>query len=220
MITRKTFAFLSALKTHNDRDWFQAQKADYLEAKAEFEGAVEELISRIGAFDPAVKGLDPRKCTFRINRDTRFAKDKSPYKTNMGAHIGPAANKFHESAGYYLHLEPGNSFLGGGSYMPSPAWLKAIRQAIAEDGKFFKRILSAAAFKRNFGEMEGDKLKTTPQGYGADHLHIDLLRYKNFLAMHRLKDAEVTAGTFAKEAAAVFKALQPFNRFLNDVLVP
>jgi uncharacterized protein (TIGR02453 family) len=218
MITRKTFAFLTALKGHNDRDWFQAHKSEYLEAKSEFEGLVGELIGRISAFDPAVKGLDPRKCIFRINRDTRFGKDKSPYKTNMGAHIGPSANKFHEHAGYYLHLEPGNSFLGGGSYMPSPAWLKAIRQAISEDGKFFRRILGAASFKKNFGEMEGEKLKTAPQGYGSDHPHIDLLRHKNFLAMHPLKDTEITAAAFGKEAASVFKALLPFNRFLNDVL--
>jgi uncharacterized protein (TIGR02453 family) len=148
MLSKKTFAFLSALKKHNDREWFLAHKPEYLDAKGEFEALVEELIGRIGAFDPTVKGLDPRKCAFRINRDTRFSKDKSPYKTNMGAHIGAAANKFQERAGYYIHVEPGNCFLGGGAYMPSSPWLKAIRNAIAEDGKFFRRLITAPAFKK------------------------------------------------------------------------
>jgi uncharacterized protein (TIGR02453 family) len=218
MITEKTFAFLAALKKHNDRDWFQAHKPDYLAVKEEFESLVGDLIHRISAFDKTVQGADPRKCIFRINRDTRFSKDKSPYKTNLGAHIGQAENKFQERAGYYLHLEPGNSFLGGGAYMPSSPWLKAIRNAIAEDGKFFRRLITAPTFKKYFGTMEGDTLKTTPQGFAADHPHIDLLRHKGFLAMHKLKDAKIVAPGFTKEAASVFKALQPFERFLNDTL--
>ena len=218
MITRKTFAFLSRLKQNNDRDWFLAHKPEYLEAKEEFESAVGEIIQRVAAFDKTVQGLDPRKCAFRIFRDARFSKDKSPYKTNFGAHISAKANKFQERAGYYLHVEPGNCFLGGGAYMPSSPWLKAIRAAIAEDGKFFRGLITAPAFKKHFGAMEGETLKTAPQGYPADHPHIDLLRHKGFLAMRKLKDAEVKAAGFAKEAAASFKVMQPFERFLNDVL--
>ncbi len=218
MLTRKTLIFLSDLKKNNDRNWFLAHKEAYLEAKQEFEGLVEELIGRIGAFDTSVKGLDPRKCSFRIFRDARFSKDKSPYKTNFGAHIGAKENKFEERSGYYLHVEPGNCFLGGGAYMPSSAWLKAIRSAIAEDGKFFRRLITSPAFKKQFGAMEGETLKTAPQGYSADHPHVDLLRHKNFLAMRKLKDAELLAPGFGKAAAASFKALVPFERFLNDVL--
>ncbi|HKP94127.1 MAG TPA: DUF2461 domain-containing protein [Fibrobacteria bacterium] len=218
MLTQKTFAFLADLKKHNDRGWFLAHKPAYLEAKAEFEGLVGGLIHRIAAFDKTVQGLDPRKCAFRIFRDARFSKDKSPYKTHFGAHIGAAENKFQERAGYYLHVEPGNCFLGGGAYMPSSPWLKAIRNAIAEDGKFFRRLIAAPAFKKQFGTMQGETLKKAPQGFPADHPYIDLLRHKNFLAMRKLKDAEVLAPGFAKEAAAAFKALQPFERFLNDVL--
>jgi uncharacterized protein (TIGR02453 family) len=218
MLTKKTFAYLSDLKKNNDRAWFLAHKDAYLAAKEEFEELVAELIAHIGAFDPSVKELDARKCVFRIFRDARFSKGKSPYKTNFGAHISGKADKFQERAGYYLHVEPGNCFLGGGAYMPSSSWLKAIRSAIAEDGKFFRRLIAAPAFKKQFGSMHGETLKTAPQGYPADHPHIDLLRHKNFLAMRKLKDSELLAPEFAKDAASAFKALMPFERFLNDVL--
>ncbi|MDB5049656.1 MAG: hypothetical protein JWO30_2727 [Fibrobacteres bacterium] len=218
MLSKRTFAFLAALKKHNDRDWFLENKPAYLEAKEDFETLVGELIQRIAAFDKSVQGLDPRKCSFRIFRDARFSKDKSPYKTNFGAHISAKENKFQERAGYYLHVEPGNCFLGGGAYTPSSPWLKAIRNAIAEDGKFFRRLITAPAFKKQFGAMTGDTVKTVPQGFSKEHTHIDLLRHKDFLAMRQLKDAEVLAPGFAKEAAAAFKVLMPFERFLNDTL--
>lgn len=218
MITAKTFRFLADLKKNNDRDWFQANKPRYLEAKEEFEALVAELIQRIGAFDPAVKGLDARRCIYRINRDTRFSKDKSPYKSNIGAYLSAARNDFHDCAGYYIHIEPGNCFLGGGAYQPSPEWLKAIRRAIDVDGGSLKKIVTSAIFKKHFGAMEGETLKKAPQGYRPDHLFVDLLRHKDFLAMRKLKDKDVTSPGFAKEAAAVFKAAKPLGDFLNEAL--
>lgn len=218
MLAQSTFAFLSDLKRNNDRAWFEAHKDRYLAAKADFESLVGELIRRIAAFDLSVEGLEPAKCVFRIFRDARFSKDKSPYKTNMGAHIGAAGNKFRQRAGYYLHLEPGNCFLGGGAYRPDAKWLKAIRDAIAEDGRFFRRLIGAPAFKKHFGAMGGETLKKAPQGFPADHPHADLLRHKDFLAMKPLKDGDFLKPGFAKEAAAAYKALVPFERFLNDVL--
>ncbi|MBW8889324.1 MAG: DUF2461 domain-containing protein [Fibrobacteres bacterium] len=220
MLSKSTFAFLIDLKKHNDRDWFQAHKERYLAAKADFETLVGEVIRAISAFDKSIEHIDPAKCTFRIFRDARFSKDKSPYKTNMGAHIGVAEKKFQQKAGYYLHLEPGNCFLGGGAYRPEAAWLKAIREAIAEDGKFFRGVINAAAFKKQFGSMSGETLKKAPQGYPPEHPHIELLKHKDFLAMKTLKDADLLKPAFVKEAAAAFKALVPFNRFLNDVLEP
>jgi uncharacterized protein (TIGR02453 family) len=218
MLDRSTFAFLSDLKKHNDRDWFLANKDRYLKAKADFEALVGELIRAISAFDKSIEHVDPAKCTFRIFRDARFAKDKSPYKTNMGAHIGTAANKFQAKAGYYLHLEPGNCFLGGGAYRPDAKWVKAIREAIAEDGRFFRRLIAAAPFKKHFGSMTGETLKKAPQGFPPDHPHIELLKHKDFLAMKPLKDGDLQRPGFVKEAAGAFKALVPFERFLNDVL--
>ncbi len=215
MLTKSALSLLSELKRNNDRDWFQAHKERYLAAKAEFEGLVGELIPRIAAFDSSVEGLDPAKCCFRIYRDARFSKDKSPYKTNFGAQIG--SDKFGQRAGYYLHIEPGNSFLGGGAYHPDAKWLKSIRDAIAEDGKFVRRLLGAAPFKREFGELQGETLKSAPQGFPSDHPHIDLLRHKDFIAMRACKDAEILSPGFPQRAAAAFKALAPLNRFLNDV---
>jgi uncharacterized protein (TIGR02453 family) len=220
MLDRSTFAFLSDLKKHNDRDWFQANKDRYLRAKADFEALVGEVIRAISAFDKSIEHVDPAKCTFRIFRDARFAKDKSPYKTNMGAHIGTAANKFQQRAGYYLHLEPGNCFLGGGAYRPDAKWLKAIRAAIAEDGKFFRRLITAAPFKKHFGSMSGETLIKAPQGYPPDHPHIELLRHKDFLAMKTIPDADLLKPGFVNAAAGAYKALVPFERFLNDVLEP
>ncbi len=220
MLSKSTFTFLSSLKKNNDRDWFNAHKDQYLAAKADFEKLVGEIILAIAGFDKTVAGLDPAKCTFRIFRDTRFAKDKSPYKNNMGAHIGTSANKFQQRAGYYLHLEPGNCFLGGGAYMPDGKWLKAIRNGIAEDGRFFRKLITAPAFKKHFGAMEGDTLKKAPQGFAPGHPHIDLLRHKDFLAMRKLKDADLLKPGFVKDAAASYKALVPFERFLNDLLDP
>lgn len=218
MLSPATFAFLADLKKHNDRAWFQAHKDRYLAAKVDFEKLVGELIHRIAAFDSSVEGLDPAKCSFRIFRDARFSKDKAPYKTNFGAYI--AADKFQQQAGYYLHLEPGNCFLGGGAYHPGPNRLKAIRDSIAEDGAFFRRLLSASAFKRNFGTLQGETLKTAPQGYSPEHPHIDLLRHKDFVAIRRLKDAEVLASDFLKRAVTAYKALMPLHRFLNDIEAP
>lgn len=218
MLAKSTFAFLIDLGKHNDRDWFQTNKDRYLDAKADFEKLVGGLIRAVSAFDKSVEHADPAKCVFRIFRDTRFSKDKSPYKTNMGAHIGPAGNKFQQRAGYYLHVEPGGCFLGGGAYRPDAKWLKAIRGAIAEDGKFFRRLIAAPAFQRHFGAMSGETLKKAPQGYPADHPHADLLKHKDFLAMKNLKDADLMKASFVKEAAAAYKALVPFERFLNDVL--
>jgi uncharacterized protein (TIGR02453 family) len=218
MLAKSTFDFLSDLKRHNDRAWFLAHKDRYLAAKTDFESLVGKLIRAISAFDKSVEHADPAKCTFRIFRDTRFGKDKSPYKINMGAHIGKADNKFQQRAGYYLHLEPGNCFLGGGAYRPDAKWLKALRGAIAEDGKFFRRLINAPAFKKHYGAMSGETLKKAPQGYPPDHPHIDLLKHKDFLAMKPLKDGDLLKPAFVKEAAAAYKALVPFERFLNDVL--
>lgn len=218
MITAKTFRFLADLKKNNHRDWFNANKPRYLEAKDGFEALVAELIQRTGAFDASVKGLDPRKSVFRIHRDTRFAKDKSPYKTHFGAHLSASKQDFHDRAGYYLHLEPGNSFFGGGAYQPSPEWLKAIRRAIDVDGGSLKKIVTSASFKKLFGALQGETLKKVPPGFRPDHLFGDLLRHKDFLAMHRLTDKDVLAPGFAKQATAMFKAAKPLGDFVNEAL--
>lgn len=219
-ISKQAFQFLKDLKSNNDRDWFNANKARYEQAKGEFEEFIDALIARIAEFDGSIMHHRAKDCVFRIYRDVRFSKDKSPYKTHFGAHISAAVKKseIHSRAGYYIHLEPGASMLAGGAYLPKGPWLKAIRQEIEYNAAEFKNILADANFKKYFGTMEGEKLKTTPQGYAADHPEIEFLKHKSFLATHNCIDKDVFAANFLDHSANVFKALFPFDQFLNRAM--
>jgi uncharacterized protein (TIGR02453 family) len=218
MISKNTYQFIKELKKNNNRQWFNANKPKYEAARSDFESFIAELIKHIARFDPPIIQLEPKKCIFRIYRDTRFSKLKTPYKTNFGAHMVAYAAKAHDRAGYYVHLEPGNTFIAGGAYLPPAPWLKAIREAIAVNGNEFTKILSDRSFKKYFNEMQGDQLKTKPKDYPADHPFIDLLRYKSFLAVHNVSDADAVSAQFLPHSAKVFKALQPFDDFLNRSL--
>ncbi len=219
-ITLPTLQFLTDLKANNDRDWFAANKPRYVAANKEFHQFVDALILEIQKFDPTLIHFTAKDCVFRIYRDVRFGKDKSPYKTHLGAHVTAAAKKseIHTRAGYYLHLEPGDTMLAGGAYMPESNWLKAIRQEIVYNTAEFNGILNSEEYKQYFGKMEGEKLKTTPKGYDADHPAIELLKHKSFLSTHKCTDAQVLSGGFLKHCAAVFKALHPFDMFLNRAM--
>jgi uncharacterized protein (TIGR02453 family) len=216
MISNKIYQFLKELSENNNRPWFQANKDRYEEARSEFEGFISRLILGIASFDPPIGELEAKRCIFRIYRDTRFSKDKKPYKTNFGAHLASTDAKPHDRAGYYIHLQPDNSFLAGGAYLPPAPWLKAIRDTIDQKGRELIKILNHPDFKKYFGEMEGEKLKTTPRDYPADHPFIELLRYKSFLDVHKLNDKDTMSENFLKTAANVFKVLKPFDDFLNN----
>jgi uncharacterized protein (TIGR02453 family) len=155
---------------------------------------------------------------FRINRDVRFSKDKSPYKTNFGIAITSGGKKS-PLAGYYLHLEPGASFVGGGLWMPGPPVLSAVRQEIDYNFKDFQGILKSAGFKKNYGELyKGDdvSLSRVPKGYEADNPAAEYLKLKSYLAMRKLDDDEVLSGKLVKTAGDAFKALKPLVDFLNQ----
>ena len=216
-ISAATYRFLKDLRSNNNREWFLDNKSRYELAKQEFELFVDEVIRKIAKFDASIAHHKAKDCVFRIYRDVRFSKDKSPYKSHFGAHITAAAKKseIHTRAGYYLHLEPGASMLAGGAYMPEGQWLKAIRQEIAFNGKEFKKIIGSASFKKYFGAIEGEKLKNPPREYAADHPDIELLKHKSFLASHNFGDKTAQAGDFAAYCGSVFKALYPFDNFLN-----
>ena len=217
MIAQSTFDFLKELRRNNNRDWFKKNKGRYEEAKLQMESFVDDLIKEVSKFDPSIAHHTGKSCLFRIYRDVRFSKDKSPYKTHFGAHITGAAKKseIHSRAGYYLHIGPGESMLAGGAYVPQGAWLKGIRQEIATNPKAFKKIIQSASFKKYFGSIEGEQLKTAPKGYPKDHPEIELLRYKSFLATHHCRDEEVTSKGFLKHCGKVYKALFPLDEFLN-----
>ncbi len=216
-IDSSTIQFLKDLKANNNREWFNEHKPRYEAAKSNFEQFVDALLLEIAKFDPSIAHHKAKDCIFRIYRDVRFSKDKSPYKTHLGAHISAAAKRseIHSRAGYYIHLEPGDSMLAGGAYMPQGPWLKAIRQEIDYNADELKQILKEKNFKKYFGTLEGEQLKTAPRGYPKDHPEIEFLRYKSFLATHKCSDKEVLDKNFLAHSAKVFKALFPFDAFLN-----
>lgn len=219
-LSPSTMDFLKQLKKNNNRDWFLAHKPDYQQAKDEFLALVTAVIEGVSKFDPQIKDLDPSRCLLRINRDVRFSKDKSPYKTAFTAHLLAGGRKQEKGrAGYYINCSPGNGFLAGGAYTPPGPWMSEIRERIEQEGDVLRGILKKTTFKKYFGTIEGEQLKTAPRGYDVDHPQIDLLRYKSFLAVHRFEDDQVSKAGFSQYVTQVFKALYPFDCFLNGEAV-
>lgn len=217
MITQHTFLFLKDLNANNNREWFAANKFRYDKAKQEVEEFVNLFIQKIALFDKSVAHLTAKNCVFRIYRDVRFSKDKSPYKTHFGAYITPSNKKtdVHADAGYYIHIEDGASMIAGGAYTPPADWLNAIRQEIDYNAEEFKKIINSKDFKTYFKQVEGERLSRPPKGYDAHHPDIELLKLKSFLATHMLSNKQVTDKDFVTYAAKVAKAMHPFNNFLN-----
>ncbi len=209
--------FLNELSENNNREWFQKNKKWYDESREKVLFLTEVVINEIRKFDPDVPLLEPKDCLFRIFRDVRFSNDKRPYKTNFGSFIAKGGRKSMH-AGYYFHIEPSGSFVGGGIYMPAVEPLKAIRQYIAENGEEFLSIINNKSFTKVYPEMMDDKLKTAPKGYSPDHEFINLLRYKSFAFSSQFDKSQILADNYIKKLVHSFKTLQPVNRFLNDAL--
>lgn len=216
-INPETLKFLSTLEINNNREWFNENKLLYLEAKANFENVVNEIIAEVAEFDESVERLEAKNCIFRIYKDTRFSKDKTPYKTNIGASLVEKGPKTLNHAGYYIHLEKGKSFLAGGVYMTEPKNLKVIREAISSDGETFLRILNKKSFK-DVLELQGTKLVKVPQGFDKENPMGDYLKFKQFTVFHPLSDKEVLNKNFVKNTVKVLKEIYPFNRFLNEAI--
>lgn len=218
MLQQKTLDFLADLRENNTREWFELNRKRYEAAKKDVEQGVNLLLSGVANFDESLQGLEAKSVMFRIFKDVRFSKDKSPYKTNMGAWMA-GGGKNSISAGYYLHIEAcDKSFLAGGSYMPPANVLKAIREAIDYDQEGLLEILNAKSFVKNFGKLGGETLKTTPKGYDKDHPAIDLLRHKSFVVSHPITDKELVAPGFVNAAIKVFETMQPLTIFLNRAI--
>ncbi len=209
--------FLRKLRKNNNKPWFDANRNAYTEAKQEVESFLEGLIASYGKSDDSISRLTPKECMFRINRDVRFSNDKSPYKLNFGASINPGGKKS-TLAGYYLHIEPGQSFVGGGLWMPMPAELSKIRQEIDYNLEEFTSILKAPAFKKQFGVLysgEDMSLKRVPKGYEAENPAADYLKLKSFIATRPLTDEEIVSKSLQKTCIASFTALKPLLDFIN-----
>ncbi len=216
-IKKSTLDFLNAIKDNNNRDWFIKNKPYYQEARDDFEHFVQGLIDNLIEIEPIMKGLEAKTCMYRFNRDIRFSNDKSPYKTHFGAFIVRGGKKNGDKfAGYYFHIEPGKSIIAGGAYMPPAPWLSAIREKIDDDPEQLINIINSKDFKKYFGKIEGDQLKTAPKGYPSDHPHIDLLRYKSYLAFNEIKDEFVLSEKLFDYVFNAFKAMKPLNDYLND----
>jgi len=214
-----TRQFLIDLKENNNRDWFADNRARYEEARTDFISFVGILLHEIEVFDPRVAGLDAKRCTFRINRDTRFSKDKTPYKVSFGAHMLEGGSKnLHCRAGYFISVEPGNCILAGGAFRPPTAWINGIRMQIDRNAAALHDVLETPTFQHYFGELDGEKLKSAPKGYPRDHPEIDLLRQKSFLAKHAVHDEQVFGPGFLQYAVTAYQALKPLDDFLNAAI--
>jgi uncharacterized protein (TIGR02453 family) len=214
MIQKPTLDFLKKLKRNNNREWFSGNKHLYEDARYDFEVFLAQLIERISEFDESVSGVLPKDCMFRIYKDIRFSKDKTPYKTNFGASINRGGRKIN-TAGYYFHIEPGECMLAGGRYMPSPEDLLKIRNHIAANYREYNRIISHKDYKKYFGGVWGDKLKTAPKGFPKDHPAIEHLKLKSFIAYHNFPDEKLLAKNLLGYSEKVFKAMKPFLDFLR-----
>ncbi|KPH12859.1 DUF2461 domain-containing protein [Chryseobacterium sp. ERMR1:04] len=213
-ISTKTFDFLKKLTKNNNREWFNENKNLYTESQGNMIAFLEDLINEMGEFDQDLAKLDAKKALFRIYRDTRFSKDKIPYKTNFGASLG--MGKGSQKGGYYLHTEPGKSFLAGGIYMPESSVLKDVRKEISLYGDDFLKIINNKDFKKYFPELDqADKLKKVPQGFEKEDPMGELLKLKSFIVVYNLKDEEVLDKSAVKNMTEIFKVMKPFNDFLN-----
>ncbi len=219
MLHSSTLLFLKKLKNNNNKPWFDEHKEEYLSAKNDFENFVEKIIHIISLFDNDIKELHPKDCTFRINRDIRFSKDKTPYKTNMGASFNRGGKKSIFS-GYYFHLQPGGkSFVGGGLWMPEPIALKKLRQEIDYCFPEFKKIITNASFKKQYaGGLEMNKnqmLVNVPKGYNKEDEAASFLKLKNYVAIKNIPDSLLTNSALAKDTGQAFRALMPLVKFIN-----
>jgi len=206
-----TLKFLKELEKNNNRDWFQSHKVQYENALDNAKDLLDEVVKGLNKKDVIEQGK-----MFRIYRDVRFSKDKSPYKDHFGIHFVRAGKE--RRGGYYLHIQPGGTFAGGGFWEPNPPDLKRIRDEIAYDDKPMRKILASKTFVSTFGKLEGDELKTAPPGYDRTSPAIDLIRKKQYLMSRKFTDKQVTDPGFVKEVVKTFEAMRPFFDYMSEVL--
>jgi uncharacterized protein (TIGR02453 family) len=222
MLQQSTLKFLKDLKKNNNKPWFDAHRGEYDNAKQDFANFIQSVIDRHSKTDKSISSLKAKDCIFRINRDIRFSKDKTPYKTNMGASINKGGKKS-VFGGYYFHCEPGESFVGGGLWVPMPPDLKKVRQEIDYCFDEFKKIISSSKFKKVYGELyreEDVSLSKVPHGFEKDNPAADYIKLKSFLAMKKLNEKDILSKDLVKQTVEAFEALNPLLQFINRALEP
>jgi uncharacterized protein (TIGR02453 family) len=220
------FTFLRGLAKNNNRAWFEARREIYeTEVRGPMKALVEEMDVRFARFGPEIIG-DPKRAIFRINRDIRFSRDKSPYKTHAACWFnhGNATRQVGQdaeagSAGFYFHLQPGSSFLGAGIWMPPRGQLGKIRDALAEAPRGFAGVVESPAVKRRYGKLEDESMLTRlPRGYEPGHPAEKWLRYQSFTLGRSMSEKEVLGTRLPQILERDYKALLPLVRWLNAAL--
>ncbi len=210
-------SFLKGLAANNNKPWFEQHRPDYEAARTSFEHFTDTLLEEFRVSDN-LGDLTAKDCVSRIYRDVRFSKDKSPYKTHLWATIAPGGKKM-VRMGYHFGLEPGGrSMIATGLWEPMPEQLARFRQAIDQNAAEFKKIINNPAFIDHFGGIEGEKLKTAPQGYDKTHPELDLLRYKQILVAHHFSDDQVLSSNFFSQVVSGCQAMRPFINYFDRIL--
>ena len=219
MLQPSSIKFLKDLAKHNDKSWFEANRKEYENTKADYTALVEQIIDATAKFDEPIGALTPKQCMFRINRDVRFSKNKSPYKTNMGSSYS-AGGKKTEGSGYYFHFEPGQSFAAGGYYMPMPPELSKIRQEIDYNFDEWNKIVTDKKFTKFFPKgVEGSgSLVRPPKGYTEDNPAITYLKLKGFIVSTSIPDSMLTDKKLVAVIAASFQTMKPMIDFLDKAI--
>lgn len=214
-VSESTFQFINSIAKNNNREWFAEHKSEYVSAHDNAVLFADEIIVGLNKVDQ-IETPSGKKSVKRIYRDVRFSKDKKPYKQHIGMMFSRATAA--RRGTYYIHLQPGESFIGGGFWGPEKEDLLRIRKHIAQDDQYFRKVLNSKAFKNTFGELSGEQLKTAPKGFDKEHPAIDLLRYKQFLIGKSFTDKEVLDPTFPNQALKTLAAMIPFFDIMTEML--
>jgi len=210
-LTKATLQFLKQLSIHNNKEWFAANKATYVQQHEQVKQFLQAVREQLEQTD----NIEKHKL-MRIYRDVRFSKNKTPYNPRFAGSFTRATAQLR--GGYFIHIAPNNSFVGGGFYGPNPADLMRIRKEFEADDTEIREIITHPTFIKTFGTLRGDEVKTAPRGFDKNHSAIDLIRKKQFYVMRNFTDAEVTSPQFIKEVMLTFTAIRPFFDYMSDVL--
>ena len=218
-LPRRSLAFLRALKRNNRREWFQPRKEQFdADVREPLLAIVERLADDLRSIAPEIV-VDPKTAMYRIYRDTRFSENKTPYKTHVAAVFPWRGLAKHEGAGLYFHVSPDDVWMGGGMYSPQTAQLQAVREHIAGNVRRMRAIVESPGFRRQVGDLEGERLQRVPHGFPKDHAAAEYLKYRQFLAGRELPPAFACNPKFYSTLITVFRQVAPLARFLNEPLV-
>lgn len=210
-ISKSTLEFLSKLKEHNNRDWFNEHKPKFQIEQNKVKQFYNSIMEQLKTHDD----IEQLKM-YRVYRDVRFSKDKTPYKPHFAGSFSRATKKLR--GGYYLRIRPGESFLAGGFWQPNKEDLLRIRKEFEMDSQEIREIMNDKNFRNFFGKLQGDSLKTAPRGFDKSHPDLDLIRMKQFIVVRNFSDEEVLASNFLEEIDQSYKAMRPYFNYMSEIL--